>query len=113
MPFIRHFCFCLVLFCSVQALSGQTGQIAIPRVDLMPNQPAPYNVRNWRQIALQYDSFVYDLQKTGQHLPLVFLNPSGLNYPQNQVFRLHTYIGTNSPFGNEAITVLPSRVVAS
>ena len=32
----------------------------------MPNQPAPYNVRNWKQVALQYDSFVYDLQKTGQ-----------------------------------------------
>ncbi len=79
----------------------------------MPNQPAPYNVRDWRQVALRYDSFVYDLQKTGQYLPLSFINPAGVNYPQNQGFRLHTYVGTNSPFGNEAINVLPSLVGAS
>ncbi len=97
----------------VQQIFAQTGQIAIPRVDLMPNQPAPYNVRNWRQVALQYDSFVYDVQKTGQYLPLSYLKPAGVNYPQNPAFGLHTYVGTNSPLGNEAINVLPSLVGAT
>ncbi len=104
----------LINFCWItNLLLAQQGQINIPRITLMPNQPAPYNVRDWRQVALQYDSFVYDLQKTGQYLPLIFLNPTGVNYPQNQTFRLHTYVGTNSPFGNEAINVLPSLVGAS
>lgn len=98
---------------SVASLFGQSGQIAIPRVELMPNQPAPYNVRNWKQVALHYDSFVYDLQKTGQYLPLSALGGNGVNYPQNPTFRLHTYVGTNSPLGNEAINVLPSLVAAS
>ncbi len=98
---------------SATVLLGQPGQIALPRVEQMPNQPAPYNVRNWRQVALQYDSFVYDLQKTGQYLPLSYLKPAGVNYPQNPVFGLHTYVGTNSPFGNEAINVMPSLVGAS
>ncbi|MDO8368413.1 MAG: LamG-like jellyroll fold domain-containing protein [Saprospiraceae bacterium] len=96
-----------------QIAFAQSGQISLPRVDLMPNQPAPYNVRNWKQVAIQYDSFVYDLQKSGQHLPLSSLGPGGVNYPQNPTFRLHTYIGTNSPLGNEAINVLPSLVAAS
>ncbi|MBP6828399.1 MAG: laminin G, partial [Saprospiraceae bacterium] len=113
MILLRHLYCCLALCCSVHILSGQTGQIAVPRVDLMPNQPAPYNVRDWRQVAQRYDSFVYDVQKTGQYLPLSFINPAGVNYPQNQGFRLHTYVGTNSPFGNEAINVLPSLVGAS
>src|SRR5215213_8204348 len=105
------------LFCIISLLSlfsqAQTGQINIPRVEQMPNQPAPYNVRNWRQVALQYDSFVYDLQKTGQYLPLSFINPAGINYPQNPAFRLHTYVGTNFPFANEAITAMPSLVGAT
>lgn len=92
---------------------AQTGQLAIPRIDLMPNQPTPYNVRDWRQVATQYDSFVYNVQKSGQYLPLSFLGQGGVNYPQNPTFRLHTYVGTNSPFGNESINVLPSLVGAS
>ena len=111
----RHPCVLLVLAICFRAatLPAQAGQLTIPRIELMPNQPTPYNVRDWRQVALRYDSFVYDLQKTGQYLPLVFLNAAGVNYPQNPGFRLHTYVGTNSPFGNEAINVLPSLVSAT
>lgn len=49
----------------------------------------------------------------GQYLPLSYLKPAGVNYPQNPAFGLHTYIGTSSPFGNEAINVLPSLVGAT
>ncbi|MCC6410354.1 MAG: T9SS type A sorting domain-containing protein [Saprospiraceae bacterium] len=94
-------------------LLAQAGQVTVPRVELMPSQPSPYNMRNWSQVAMRYDSFVYDLAKTGQYLPLTFLGPSGINYPQNPTYRMHTYVGTNSPFGNEAINVLPSLVSAS
>ena len=106
------FPFLLFLFFT-RLLCAQTGQIAVPRIELMPNLPGPYNVRDWRQVALRYDSFVYDMQKTGQYLPLVSLGASGVNYPQNPVFRLHTYVGTNSPLGNEAVNVLPSLVGAT
>ena len=80
---------------------------------MMPNQPAPYNVRDWKQVALNYDAYIYDVNKTGQYLPLCYLMPSGINYPQNERFGLHTYIGTSSPLGNEAINVLPSLVGAT
>lgn len=103
----------MLLLGAAGLLPGQAGQIAVPRIEQMPNQPAPYNVRDWRQVALQYDSFVYDLQKTGQYLPLSSLGAAGVNYPENPIFRLHTYVGTNSPMGNEAINVLPSLVGAS
>ncbi len=95
------------------ALPGQTAQISIGRIEQMPAEPAPYNVRDWRTVALQYDSFVYDQQKTGQYLPLVYQKANGVNYPQNPAFGLHTYVGTNSPLGNEAINVLPSLVGAT
>ncbi len=104
----------LLILCAAAALlPAQTPQVNIPRVELMPNEPAPYNVRDWRQVALRYDSFVYDVSKTGQYLPLVNLVPAGLNYPQNPFFHLRTYVGTNSPNNSEAINVLPSLVGAT
>ncbi len=92
---------------------SQPGQIAIPRVDMMPNQPTPYNMRNWKQVAMRYDTFVYDVTRTGQHLPLTSIVPQGLNYPERPFFRMHTYVGTNSPLNTEGINVLPSLVGAS
>jgi hypothetical protein len=103
----------LALILPATLVRAQSGQATIARIEQMPNQPNPYNVRDWKQVALQYDSFIYDVQKTGQYLPLCFLGPAGQNYPQNPSFRLHTYVGTNAPLGNEAINVLPSLVGAS
>ncbi len=48
--------FLIGYLCSA-GLFGQTGQIAIGRVDLMPDQPAPYELRDWKNVAIRYDSF--------------------------------------------------------
>ncbi len=109
--------FTIIIFllnCSTQnSLRGQSGQVTVPRIERMPNLPTPYNLRNWKQVARQYDSFVYDMTKTGQYLPTISIGASGVNYPQNKTIRLNTYIGTNSPSGSEAVNVLPSLVGAT
>lgn len=92
---------------------GQIMQIDIPRIEQMPNQPSPYNVRDWREVAVQYDQFIYDVNKTGQYLPLVSLKNNGTNYPQNPGFEIVTYVGTNRTSSNESINVLPSLVSAT
>lgn len=94
-------------------LFGQAGQLPVPRIEMMPDQPAPYNQRNWAEVARLYDSMVFDVNKTGQYLPLISIGPSGVNYPQNKTIKLHTYVGTHSPAGSEAINVLPALVGAS
>jgi hypothetical protein len=108
---------CLIVFLlnclQLNNLHGQLPQIAVPRIERMSNMPAPYNLRNWQQVARQYDSFVYNVNKSGQYLPLISIGASGVNYPQNKTIKLHTYVGTNSPSGSEAINVLPSLVGAS
>ena len=110
----RSFFLLFLLNClQLSNLHGQLPQIAVPRIERMSNLPTPYNLRNWQQVARQYDSFVYDVTKTGQYLPLISLGNSGVNYPQNKTIKMHTYIGTNSPSGSEAINVLPSLVGAS
>jgi hypothetical protein len=111
---VRSFIVFLLLNCSqMNNLRGQSGQLNIPRIERMPNLPTPYNLRNWQQVARQYDSFVYNVNKTGQYLPTISIGVSGVNYPQNKTIKLNTYIGTNSPSGSEAINVLPSLVGAT
>jgi hypothetical protein len=92
---------------------GQQNQISIERIELMPNEPAPYNVRNWHVVAARYDSFVYDVNHAGQYLPLITIQPSGVNYPGNTSFGMHSYVGTGSLNAGEAINILPSLVGAT
>lgn len=104
---------CLFFLLMGTVCLAQPPQIAIPRINQMPDQPSPYNLRDWKQVAIEYDSFVYNTAKSGQYLPLSYILPQGFNYKQRAFFGLHTYVGTNSPMNNEAINVLPSLVGAS
>jgi Concanavalin A-like lectin/glucanases superfamily len=113
---VNHHVQCLIavmlLFPAVHH-AGLAQQIAISRIELMPNMPSPYIMRNWRQVALGYDSLVFDLNRTGTYLPLVWINSSSVNYPGHQSFGLHTVVGTNAPSSAEAINCLPALISAS
>ncbi len=92
-------------------LNGE--QIDVPRVEQMPNLPQPYLMRNWKQVTLDYDSLVFDLNRTGQYLPLVWINTNTVNYPDHNSFGLHTVVGTPYPSNAEAINVLPAVIGAT
>jgi len=90
-------------------------QISIPRIDLMPNLPAPYVMRDWKQVAIDYDNFVFDTSKTGTYLPITNISTSnGINYPTLKTIRMDTYVG-QTDHGNvaEAVNILPAIVGAS
>jgi hypothetical protein len=88
-------------------------QINIPRVEQMPNQPQPYKMRNWKQVAKDYDSYVFDFTLSGEYLPLIKLKENTVNYPDHHSFILHTAVGTYSPGNAEAINLIPAVVGAS
>ncbi|MBI3004034.1 MAG: T9SS type A sorting domain-containing protein [Ignavibacteriales bacterium] len=88
-------------------------QIAISRVEQMPNKPSPYLMRNWKEVAWGFDSLAFDFSRTGQYLPLGGMNNATVNYPSHPSFRLHTVVGTTDPFSAEAITCLPAVIGAS
>lgn len=92
---------------------AQPGQVTVPRIEQMPNWPAPYEMRDWKAVARAYDAFVFDPAKTGEHLPVIWHQPAGPNYPDVGFFGLHTYVGTYSPANAEAINVLPALVGAT
>lgn len=90
-------------------------QISIPRIDQMPNLPSPYVMRDWKQVAIDYDNFVFDTSKTGTYLPITNISTSNaINYPALKTIRMDTYVG-QTDHGNvaEAVNILPAIVGAS
>jgi hypothetical protein len=92
----------------VLATAASAQQIAIPRIEQMPAMPSPYLMRDWKRVAIVYDSLVFDLTRSGQYLPLVFLNTNSVNYPGQTSFGLHSYVGDTRSESGEAINVLPA-----
>ena len=99
----------MIFFSNIPALSQQ---ININMIKKMPNIPEPYEMRNWEDAAIGYDSYVFDFNLTGQYLPLIWWRTNTVNYSHIS-FGLHTVVGTNSPFSAEAINVLPAVISAS
>jgi len=96
-------------------LFAQTGQLSIARIDQMPDSPVPFQIRDWNSVARDYDSFVFDINKTGTYLPLSRLGTLGqFNYADNTPLFLDSYVGTNDHSNQaEAINILPAIVGAS
>ena len=96
---------------SLSDVSAQ--QVNISRIEMMPNMPSPYELRDWKQVAIGYDSIVFDLNRTGQYLPLSWRNTNTVNYPDHDSFGLETVVGTPRQNFSEAINVLPAVIGAS
>ncbi|HTJ50615.1 MAG TPA: LamG-like jellyroll fold domain-containing protein [Cyclobacteriaceae bacterium] len=105
----------LIVACFSATLSfAQNNQIEISRVALMPDMPSPYLMRDWKNVAMKYDSLIFNLNATGQYLPVIHLKSSGINYPSLQPILLDSYVGINGSGSEaEAINVIPALVGAS
>jgi len=110
----RYLLFLIVAFIAAQVFA-QTGQLNIARIGMMPDLPAPLLIRDWKSVATDYDSFVFDQAKTGQYLPLIRLGTQGqFNYTDNIPIYLDSYVGAASHSDQaEGINIIPAIVGAS
>ncbi len=79
----------------------QDVQIDIERVQQMPNIPSPYIMRDWKQVAIDYDAFVFDFTKTGDYLPLIWWDTSQVNFHRDG-FGMPSYVGRFDQTGGTA-----------
>jgi hypothetical protein len=100
-------------------LFAQVKQRSLPRVDQMANLPQPLQVIDFRSLALQFDSIVYDRSATGKFWPLIWTDSSGRNYNQ-PVTGLYTAIGdvrqgpaNNNGIFHEALATMGATLGAS
>jgi len=94
---------------------AQQGQLSISRIDQMPDSPAPLLIRDWKTVAHDYDSFVFNTTKTGQYLPLSRLGTTGqFNYSDNIPLFFDSYVGAADHSNQaEAVNIMPAIVGAS
>jgi hypothetical protein len=88
----------MLMSCCSSALAHQ--QLDIPRVNLMPDAPQPYHLKDWKATAVAYDRFVFDPTLKGEHLPLLWWDDSKRNSPR-RAFGLPTYVGGHNRDGNQ------------
>ncbi|MBI3578642.1 MAG: laminin G, partial [Ignavibacteriales bacterium] len=100
------------VICVVPTVLGAQ-QLLIPRIEQMPNLPTPYTMRDWKRVALSYDSLAFDLTKAGTYFPLAWTNSNTINYPAHSSVGIHSYVGTNASNASEAINVLPAVTSAA
>ena len=99
------------LVLSLQGTFAQ--QTSIPRIDEMPDMPQPYEMRDWKTVGQKYDELAFNLNATGQFLPLITIVENTINYPEHPTFGIQSYVGTNTPPGMEAINVIPAVIGAT
>lgn len=85
-------------------------QKKIDRVRFMPDMPSPYVLRDWRQVARDYDDFVFSFQTEGEHFPINRWDDSRQNF-KGRSFSMVSYIG--APGGDEGINNMAAVVSAS
>lgn len=88
-------------------------QLTFKRIEMMPNNPTPYVMRDWKEVARGYDSIAYSLNASGTYLPLIKIQNDAVNYPGEQFFSLDSYVGTIHKNSGEAINIIPSLVGAT
>jgi hypothetical protein len=96
----RHLIVCLLIVAGFFACqtstfvpSGQAvEQVQVQRIEMMPNLPEPYYLKDWKQTALDFDQYAFDFSAAGPHLPLIWLDSTGHNFDQT-TFGLYTAIG--------------------
>jgi hypothetical protein len=93
-------------------------QIRIGRIEQMPNLPQPFKMRNWKQVARDYDALVFDRNARGRFLPLIWEDRTHVTYDLDG-FGLYTVVGdprqgpTVNPGQHEAVNCLAAVVGAS
>lgn len=84
---------CLLTACSEtkQSFGTKIEQVAINRVDSMPDIPGSYKMTDWREKAKAYDRFIFDWNNKSEAGTLIWLDDSRRNVDQT-TFGLYTAI---------------------
>lgn len=104
----------LLMVVNVAPMRAAPAQKEIDRVESMPDSPASYVMRDWRQVARDYDSLVFDFTASGEYLPLIRWDTSRRHFDLDTFF-LPSYVGDyrQQPGSQEAINVLAALLGAT
>ena len=85
-----------------------TTQETIDRVELMPNRPMPFKLKDFKATARGLDKLLFDFDARGQYLPVIWWDDSKINTPMRG-FGFPSFVGRpdqSSGMGHESITTM-------
>jgi len=86
----------VVIMPPITAVAEQ--QNRIDRVELAPNLPEPFHMRDWKAVAAGYDRLAFDLDAHGEYMPLIWLDNSRVNIDRTG-FGICSYVGDYRTLG--------------
>lgn len=89
---VRLFSFGLLCYGSSIPAAAQPAQRHLQRVDQMADIPQPLQIIDYRQLAIRFDSTVYDFNAKGAYWPMIWWDSSYKNFPQ-PVAGIYTAVG--------------------
>lgn len=108
----------LLTCCLYLSSNAQVAQKEIDRVNKMPGFPQPFEIIDYKKLSLDFDKTVYDFNAKGEFWPLVWIDSSQKNFPQN-VVGLYTAVGdvrqgtNNKGMFHEALATMGTTLGAS
>jgi len=76
---------------NVENYGEKVKQVSIPRIEMMPNMPAPYKIIDWKEKAKELDDFAFDFNSTLPSGPVIWIDNNQRNIPQ-VTFGIYTAI---------------------
>lgn len=73
-------------------------QLSLAAIELLPNAPSMYQMRDWRTVATNFDALAFNTTATGQYLPLVKMDNSPQSPQLQTSFGLAAYVGETRTF---------------
>jgi hypothetical protein len=99
---LRLSCCALVALTSLAATShllAAGSELDLPPIDLLPNAPTTYQMRDWHKTATDFDTLAFNTTATGQFLPIVRIDNT-FQPPQTSTwYGLPAYVGETRTFG--------------
>jgi hypothetical protein len=74
-------------------------QLSLAAIDLLPNAPTTYQMRDWHKTATDFDTLAFDTTATGPYLPLVRIDNTPVSPQLQKSFGLAAYVGETRTFG--------------
>jgi len=94
--------------------ASEVPQKTVGRIQAMPARPQPFVMRDWAQVAKDYDALVFDEHAPGQYLPFIWRDHASRRGAVG--FGLPSYVGTTYQTGggsHEAINCMAAVIGAT
>jgi hypothetical protein len=85
---------------TIPAVVSAQHQLTLSPINLLPAAPSTYQMRDWRAVATNFDALAFDVNATGQFLPIPRRDDTPESPFLSVAYELPSYVGETRMYGN-------------